>query len=102
MWFGFAEPSDGYCFELPKEWADTVDIQYNSGTDEYVFKNIENGADILRIRSEFVNEYHDRYDENYVFVGENGTKAFYVYSLAQKGDKFYLAPESFIDRFSFI
>ena len=101
VWFGFADPEGEYRFELPEEWADTVDIQYNSGSEEYVFINIENGADILRIKAERVNEYRDRYDENYVLLGENGTMAYYVYAIAQKGDKFYLEPDTLKNRFEF-
>ena len=59
-----------------------------------------NGAEVLRLRAAPAGEYQDRYEENYVLIGQSGTKTFYARVSAQKGDSYYLEPESLAERFS--
>lgn len=100
VWFGFVDPENGYRFELPKSWSEEVSIVYNFSSGEYCFINDANGAEVLRLRAAPAGEYQDRYEENYVLIGQSGTKTFYARVSAQKGDSYYLEPESLVERFS--
>ena len=100
VWFGFVDPENGYRFELPKEWSGEVSMGFNFSTGEYCFINGSNGAEVLRLRAVPLTEYQDRYEESYVLLGQSGTKAFYACVSAQKGDVYYLEPDTLADRFS--
>ncbi len=100
VWFGFVDAENGYKFELPKIWGVAISISYNFSTGEYYFVNDSNGAEVLRLKTVSANEYQDRYEENYVLIGRSGTKAFYACVSAQKGDVYYLEPETMAERFS--
>ncbi len=100
VWFGFVDSENGYKFELPKVFGVGVSINYNFSTGEYSFINNSNGAEVLRLRAVLATEYQDRYEENYVLIGQSGTKVFYACISAQKGDIYYLESETIAQRFS--
>lgn len=102
VWYGFACGEEGYIFRLEEEWSSGAAIKYDSAFDEYSFINEQNGEEVLSIRSARTGAYQDIYEDNEVLAGKNGTKAFYVTVHGKDGDKYYIAPESCKERFSFI
>ena len=102
VWYGFACGEEGYVFRLEEEWSEGIEIKYNAALGEYSFIDIENGEEVLSIRSARVGDYQDIYEENEVLAGKNGTKAVYITVRAKEGDKYYIAPQSCRERLLFI
>ena len=102
VWCGFVDPEEGFGFRLPESWADAVGISYNETYREYRFTEEESGIEVLRLRLVLQNEYQDRFEEDYVLLGENQTKVFSAFVSDKAQEPFWLDPDTLKARFSFI
>lgn len=102
VWSGFVDPEEGFGFKLPESWAENVGISYNEAYGEYRFTAKESTTEVLRLRVAPKNEYQDRFEEDYVLLGENQTKVFSAFVPINADEPFYLDPSALKTRFSFI
>ena len=74
---------DGYLFELPADWIDSVELRKSGDSGEWCFFE-KNGnsfteVELLRIKTVNKNTYHDKFDESYKLIADRGVNQYYMF-----------------------